>query len=105
MSSFVVEHARQQWEEGHRRLEAEARDRRRARFLYDGLSVVHDELRRRVGETFTLADLAEAYDGAEDWARETIAEQAAAPGWAQTVTLLTDAAFHAYARGAVDYRP
>jgi hypothetical protein len=105
MSSFALEHARQQWEDGHRRLEGEAKDRRRAATLYAALAAVQEELRRRVGETFTLAELAEAYAGAEDWARETVSERAAGPGWPRTVSLVTDAAFYAYARGATDYRP
>jgi hypothetical protein len=105
MSSFAVEHARQQWEEGHRRLEAEARAGRRADALYAQLDAVLSELRRRVGETFTLAELADAYARSEDWAREAVAERAPSPGWARTVALVSDAAFHAFARGATDYRP
>jgi hypothetical protein len=103
--SFVVEHARQQWEEGHRRLESEAGDPARGARLYAELGIVLDALRRRLGETFTLADLADAYDGAEDWAREVVGDAALPPGWERDVALVTDAAFHLYARGAVDYRP
>ncbi|HZQ15350.1 MAG TPA: hypothetical protein VFA82_01125, partial [Gaiellaceae bacterium] len=66
--------------------------------------VVTDELRRRVGQTFTLAELADAYDGADDWARELLDERVPdeVPHEPGTVA---DAAFHAYARGASDYRP
>ncbi len=62
-------------------------------------------LRKRVGQVFTLEELADAYDGADDWARELLddvdpdAPPAARPG------TVADAAFHAYARGAADYRP
>ena len=105
MPGNSVEHARQQWEEGHRRLEAEVRDRGRAELLYAQLDAVMGELRRRVGETFTLAQLADAYARSEDWAREAVAERAATPGWARTLALVNDAAFHVYARGATDYRP
>jgi hypothetical protein len=105
MSSFAVEHARQQWEEGHRRLEAEMRAGRRADALYAQLDAVLTELRRRVGETFTLAELADAYAGSEDWSREAVAERAPSPGWTRAVALVNDAAFHAFARGATDYRP
>lgn len=105
MSSFALDHARQQWAEGHRRLEAEARAAPGAADLYERVEVVLDELRRRVGQTFTLANLATVYAGSEDWARNAIAERAAGPGWMEHVALVTDAAFHAYARGATDYRP
>ena len=62
-------------------------------------------LRQRVGQVFTLAELADAYDGADDWARELLEEadpEAPPPIEAGTVA---DAAFHLYARGAADYRP
>jgi hypothetical protein len=105
VSSFAVEHARQQWEEGYRRFEVEARDPMRAERLYDQLDVVLGALRRRVGETFTVAQLAQSYTGSEDWVREVLAERAPVSGWTRTVGLVGDAAFHLYARGATDYRP
>lgn len=105
MAATAVEHARQEWQEGHRRLEAEARDAGRAERLYHQLDVVLAALRRRVGETFTLAQLAQAYVGSEDWAREAVAGEAPSPGWARDLTVVNDAAFHVYARGATDYRP
>ena len=59
-----------------------------------------------MGQVFTLQELAEAYDGADEWARELL-EAAADPDAAPTAEAGTvaDAAFYAYARGAVDYRP
>ena len=78
---------------------------------------VTDELRRRVGQTFTLTELADAYQGAEDWVREVVLA-AAAPAEAGDepappsrsvgvgdTSLVQDAAFGQYARGAADYRP
>jgi hypothetical protein len=55
---------------------------------------------------FTLGELAEAYEGADEWARELLeaAADPEAPPTAEAGTV-ADAAFHAYARGAVDYRP
>src|SRR5207247_2269130 len=73
--------------------------------LYDQLDVVLDALRRRVGETFTVAQLFQSYTGSEDWVREVLAERAPVSGWTRTVGLVGDAAFHLYARGATDYRP
>jgi hypothetical protein len=101
----AVDHARQEWEESARRLEAEAPDRPRYERLLDQVDAVAAELRRRVGETFTLAELAEVYAGAEAWSRDAVAATSPAPGWVRTLALVEGAAFHRYARGAVDYEP
>lgn len=103
--SVQVEHARQQWKEGHERLQAEAGDRVRYERLVAQVEAVTDELRRRLGQTFTLAELAAVYAGAADWSREAVAENAPAPGWPRTLAIVEDAAFHLYARGATDYTP
>ena len=100
-----VDSFRQEWEEGNRRLEGLAHERARYLRLLEQVEIVTDELRRRVGQTFTLAQLADAYVDAERWSRDAIAERAPAPGWAATVSLVEDAAFHRYQRGAVDYEP
>ena len=65
--------------------------------------MVGDELRKRVGQTFTLAELAAAYGDAERWAREAVEERAPSPGWPRDLALVLAAAFHAYQRGATDY--
>jgi hypothetical protein len=104
MSSSAVEMARQEWREGHQRFREEARDPRRGRWLLAHLEQVTGELRKRIGTTFTLAELAETYSGVEDWAREALADSGA-PGWPRDVTLVADEAFHLYARGATDYKP
>ena len=104
MSSSAVETARQEWQEGHRRFREELRDPRRGQWLLAQLEHITAELRKRIGTTFTLAELTDAYAGMEDWAREALAESGA-PGWPRDVTLVSDEAFHLYARGATDYRP
>jgi len=73
--------------------------------LHPQLAVVTDELRTRVGQTFTLGDLARTYERADDWARDAIGEHAASPGWPTTATLVSDTAFYLYQRGAQDYVP
>ena len=94
---------RHEWEEGHRRLDAERGDPRRYRQLLDQVDVVTGELRRRVGGTFTLAELAGAYRDADSWARQAVADRAPGPGWPRDLSLVLAAAFHAYQRGASDY--
>jgi hypothetical protein len=98
MSAVAVEHARQQWEEGHRRLQSYSADRALFLQLHAQASAVVDELNRRVGQTFTLAELADAYREADRWIYEVL-------GPARHLATVQDAAFHLYARGAVDYSP
>lgn len=100
-----LESARRDWEDGYRRLELASRDALQGDRLRAQLEVVSAELRRRVGGTFTLAMLADAYVGSDAWTRQVIEEQAGTPGWARAVSTVGDAAFHQYARGAVDYTP
>ena len=100
-----LDSARRDWEDGHRRLELVSRDDVQAERLRHQFDVVSAELRRRVGGTFTLAMLAAAYESSDSWTRLAIEEQAATPGWARAVAMVGDAAFHVYARGAVDYSP
>jgi hypothetical protein len=99
----VLEAVRQQWEEGSRRFDVAARDPVLRPRLLAQLELVTDELRKRMGQTFSLDELAETYAGADGWVREILEERAAAPGWVRTVTLVQDTAFHLYQRGAVDY--
>jgi len=97
--------ARQHWEDGLRRVERARSDPAEYARLNAQVELVAAELRRRVGLTFTLAELARAYDGADDWARDVLhdaREDDAPPPETATVA---DAAFHVYARGAADYRP
>ncbi|MGB2875162.1 MAG: hypothetical protein WBB76_06770 [Gaiellaceae bacterium] len=101
----TLETTRHEWEEGHRRLEAAARDRPRYERLLAELEIVLAELRRRIGQTFTLDELASAYEGADRWVQEVLAEREPAPGWPARSTTVQDAAFYVYSRGAVDYRP
>ncbi len=100
-----VDNARREWEESHRRLLEEAHDRDRYERLLAQVEAVSAELRRRIGPTFTLTELAELYAGAERWSRDAVAETRPPPGWARTVALVEGTAFHFYARGALDYEP
>ena len=101
----VVDIARREWADSHRALEAESGDPARYRRLLDQVDVVLAELRKRVGETFTLGELADEYARAERWARDVVAESEPPPDWPRTLSLVEGAAFHVYARGALDYEP
>jgi hypothetical protein len=97
--------ARHEWEEGSSRLEDARDDSQRYGQLLDLLGLVLAELRKRIGQTYTLEELADAYAGSERWAREVLEERAAIPGWPRDLTTVVAAAFDAYQRGAVDYEP
>ena len=103
--STAVEGARRDWEDGNRRFELACRDDTQAERLRTQLELILAELRRRVGSTFTLSRLAEAYTGSDAWILQVVEEHAATPGWARSVSMVGDAAFYIYARGAVDYTP
>jgi hypothetical protein len=105
MPQATLEATRHEWEEGTRRLEAAARDRQVYERMHAELEVVLAELRKRVGQTFTLDQLADAYAGADRWVQEAVAESEPQPGWPGRLTVVQGAAFHRYSRGAVDYRP
>ena len=83
---------------------AAATARRYARLLIQ-VETITDELRRRLGAVFTLAELVETYGGAERWVRDVVSERAPVKNWPRTLATAEDAAFHLYQRGAVDYEP
>ena len=101
-----LELARQQWQDGNRRVEETRANRERYVDLGRQVDAVVAGLRNRVGQVFTMDELADAYEGADEWARELLdaASDPDAPPTAEAGTV-ADAAFHAYARGAADYHP
>ncbi len=94
---YALENALFQWEEGDRRLreapEPEHADLDRA------VAVVIDELRRRLGSSFTVDELATLYGSGVDWAA-ALARQESAGSDAPWVV---DAAFFRYAREAANF--
>jgi hypothetical protein len=99
--------ARHQWEEGKRRLAREGEDTARSRHLDLLVDAVVDELRRRLGQTFTLGELADAYAGADDWVRDVVVTSMPPRSRASVrdAAVIQDAAFARYAQGAIDYNP
>jgi hypothetical protein len=100
-----IEITRHEWEEGARRLEAARDDPRRYRQLLQLLELVLGELRKQIGQRYTLRELVDAYGESERWAREVLEERAPSPGWPRDLTTVLAAAFDAYQRGALDYEP
>ena len=103
VSADVVS-ARLEWEDSFRVFSEAARDPVADERLRSQLDAVTNELRRRIGGTFTIRELAAVYSSADRWARQVLAEHGA-PGWPITLSIVEGAAFHIYARGATDYEP
>lgn len=98
--TYPLENALFQWEEGWRVLRAieEPRERRQADRV---VGAIQDELRRRIGPTFSAAELAELYGRGTDWCLQVAMD--AAPAAATDQRSLADAAFWLYLRGATDF--
>jgi hypothetical protein len=98
--SYPLENALFQWEEGLRTLRAieGTRERRQADRV---VATVQDELRRRIGPTFSAAELAELYGRGTDWCLQVATD--VAPGLTADAQSLADAAFWLYLRGATDF--
>ena len=68
------------------------------------IAAVHDELRRRLGMTFTMVQLARVYEDASSWYLDLAARTAPREPDAWDPAVALDAAFAFYARGATDAR-
>ena len=93
--AYALENALFQWEEGERRIreapEPERLDLERA------AGAVLGELRKRLGSTFTVDELADLYGSGTDWAADL------AGGAGGEASLVVDAAFGRYAREASNF--
>ena len=65
------------------------------------VDAVREGLRRRIGPTFTAAELADLYGRGTDWCLQEAFD--AAPGLDADPQSLADAAFWLYLRGASDF--
>ena len=95
--AYTIENALFQWEEGEARIRdaepGESHELDRAAHL------VVDELRRRLGGSFTLGELAELYGEGTDWVRDEVQRR-----FVETDTsAAVNAGFLRYARSASDY--
>lgn len=98
--SYPLANAMYQWEEGDRALR-EIADPKERRLADRVVSAVRLELRRRIGPTFTAAELADLYGEGTDWAQQIAIDVAPAAG--DDAQALADAAFWGYLRGAGDF--
>lgn len=90
--AYAIDNALFQWEDG------ESRVRERGDLEGPTFAVV-EELRRRLGSSFSLAELAALYGAGTDWASDV----AVSAGVATDAAAVVDAAFARYSREALDY--
>jgi hypothetical protein len=97
---YPLENALFQWEEGWRAMQAieDVRERRQADRL---VAAIQDELRRRIGPTFSAGELADLYGQGIDWCLRIATDTT--PELTADGQLLADATFWLYLRGATDF--
>jgi hypothetical protein len=101
--SYSIESAVVQWEDGYSRLEAARSEPALYRALGRAVMAVEDELRKRLGSTFSVGELAQLYREDSDWGLDlTIATL---PGRSELwdTSTIVDAAFYLYMREAADF--
>lgn len=98
--AYPLENALFQWEEGRRTLQA-IEDPRQRRLADRVVDAIREELRRRIGPTFSAAELADLYGQGTDWAQQVAID--VAPAIESEAQSLADAAFWDYLRGATDF--
>jgi hypothetical protein len=98
--NYPLENALFQWEDGYRSLQAleDPKQRRLADRVVDAVRV---ELRRRIGPTFSAAELADLYGTGTDWCLQVAID--VAPSLEGDAQSLAEAAFWLYLRGATDF--
>jgi hypothetical protein len=101
LAGMAFETAMEQWQAGARRLEDAPFDERPVLELVT--REVQNELRRRLGSTFTTEELAELYDAGTSWVSDVAFAVAPDSPFAWDVRIVGDAAFARYVREATDY--
>ncbi len=91
----------EQWQAGVRRLESAPPAQRAT--LEKVARAIQDELRRRLGGSFTADELASVDDAGTGWATDLAVAIAPEDPWAWDTRVVTDAAFGRYVNAAVDY--
>lgn len=92
-----------QWEEGFHRLESARSDPALHRALGQVVITIQDELRRRLGSTFSLDELATLYREDTDWWLELAIRTAPDQSHLWDGSTVLDAAFYLYMREAADF--
>jgi hypothetical protein len=100
---YPVDNALFKWEQGASRLRELSARPRQARAAARAVDAIRDELRRRIGPTFSAQELAELYGRGTDWALEAARHAAPMEAVDLDSEAIIDGAFYHYLRGAYDY--
>ncbi|MEI8105223.1 MAG: hypothetical protein WCH31_05185 [Actinomycetes bacterium] len=95
-----VDLARLQWIEGRRRV-----GRAAPPHVWAQIDLITSALSRRVGQVFTLQDLADTYSAADGWTLDLLYDATPEGTAPPEVAMVADAAFHDFSRRAADYEP
>ncbi|HEY1480202.1 MAG TPA: hypothetical protein VGF46_09240 [Gaiellales bacterium] len=106
LSETEIESMRRDWLDGARRLAmARTRDPARAANYDRVVEAIRRDLRRRLGQTFSMRDLARVYSGSARWTRDIAQRVAPDAAYAHDLATTADAVFADAARGASDWVP
>jgi hypothetical protein len=98
-----IENAVFQWEEGYRRLEDARSEPALHRALARAVVAVEDELRKRLGSTFSIGELVALYRQGTDWALDLTLYPRPEDVRHWDPSVAADAAFYLYMREAADF--
>ena len=98
-----LENAVLAWEDGYRRLEAARSDPKGYRVLGKIVVALGAELRKRLGSTFSVAELERLYREGTDWCLEVAIDTAPGDTGSFDPGAACDAAFYLYMREASDF--
>jgi hypothetical protein len=101
--AYPLDNALFQWEEGASRLRELDTDPRAARNARRAVDAIREELRRRIGPTFSAQELADLYGRGTDWCLEAARNAAPMSAVDLDPQAIVDGAFFLYLRGAYDY--
>ena len=101
--TLSLESALFQWEDGYRKLESARSNPGRYSTLGRAVRAIQDELRKRLGSTFSVEELAAVYNSGTDWGLEVAIEAVPSDeaGWDSATVV--DAAFYLYMREAANF--
>ena len=100
---YPLDNALFQWEEGSHRLRELSANPRSARTASKAVEAIREELRRRIGPTFSAQELADLYGRGTDWCLEAARRAAPMDAVDLDTQAIVDGAFDQYLRGAKDY--
>jgi hypothetical protein len=101
--NYAVDNAVFQWEDGFRKLQAARSDPLLHRALARAVVAVQDQLRKHLGSSFSVDELASLYSENPDWGFDLVIQSAPEDIRAWDTSTAVDAAFYLYMREAMDF--